>query len=190
MNMDMSERLVETPRVTLVLAATTLYEVDDTTGEVVGMADAPDDTAEVGEIAQFYHGRRTRVLAQKAALETERDMLLDSINASYGPLISEKENALKWLDMRFLDRLETFTKGMLGTGKERSFRMAGMLLGLRKAPAKLEITDVDAALRWAKAHCPAAVQVKESVLKSCIPLDGVVPDGAVLIPERDNFYIK
>ena len=67
--------------------------------------------------------------------------------------------------------------------------------GYRKAPAKLDVTDEDAALAWAKENMPEAVKVKESVLKTPlknhVEATSEVPPGCEYHPGgQDTFYVQ
>lgn len=75
-----------------------------------------------------------------------------------------------------------------GVGGDKATRV-----GFKDVPDRFEIEDEPAALAWAKANCPDAVKVKESVLVTPlfahVKATGELPDGCKLVAgTKDVFY--
>jgi phage host-nuclease inhibitor protein Gam len=78
-------------------------------------------------------------------------------------------------------------------GKKRSINLPDGVAGYRKQPDKVDITDEAAALAWAREHCPEAVKVVESVLKTPLKAwiedNGELPPGVDMSTGDEKFYI-
>lgn len=90
--------------------------------------------------------------------------------------------------------LRPFVTEELKGKKSRHVTFPAGEAGFRKSPDRLDITDEAVALMWAKANCPEAVKVTETVqktpLKKRIESTGEMPDGVKLVPGEERFYIK
>lgn len=107
--------------------------------------------------------------------------------------IREAQRNLERMEYLFKWALEEWAKENLDYGK-KSVKLPSATLQFRTVPDKLEIEDEEKALKWATLNLPDAVSVKEYLLldplKEFMTVQGVVPDGARVIPEHDSFSIK
>ena len=75
----------------------------------------------------------------------------------------------------------------------KSINLPAGLVGRRTRPSKLDVTDQDRALAWARTHCPDAIQTQEKLTMSALNAHfadtGELPDGTTLADAEDVFYI-
>lgn len=107
---------------------------------------------------------------------------------------SERQEA--FLLRRFGLELEAWTRAQIAMqyGNRRSIDLPAGRLGVRQEPPKLVVMDQEKLLRGCRTHLPAAIQVKEDLLKTEIhqhmKSSGEIPDGAELGGGQDRFYFK
>jgi hypothetical protein len=97
---------------------------------------------------------------------------------------------------RYGGQLETWLREELARrgGRSRSIPLPAGRIGLRRSQPRLQIIDPSAAMDWARAHCPTAIRLSESLIKT--PLNehlhqtGELPAGTNLQPERDDLYVS
>jgi len=97
---------------------------------------------------------------------------------------------------RFGNELDGWIRSQLAAegGKRESVGLPAGTVGYRVVPAKLILDDKNAAIEWAKLHCPHAVVTSNRLLRQ--PLNehlaqtGELPPGVRLDPEHSRFYIK
>lgn len=106
--------------------------------------------------------------AAKLALETR----LLAIHENLGRLILEQERRREWLERRFGDELAAFAQTQL-RGRARTWTTPYGSVAFRKTVARVEITDMAAAVAWAKregllwhvAETVKVAELKEAVLR-------------------------
>jgi len=180
--------------ITLLLSGNLLIHVDGN-GEVIGMPDAPEESAQIFEIAAYYGPRKQRFEGKIAGLEAEKAFHLKRIADHYDPQIKQQKSGLAWLEARFREPLRQWALQNL-LGKARKTTQIGLLtLSFRKTTEKLEIVDEATAVQWAKLTCPDAVKVKESLLVSLVPAElretlKEDSSGLRVVPPSDVFTVK
>ena len=78
--------------------------------------------------------------------------------------------------------------------KAKSLNLPAGVIGFRRTGPTLSIADMPAALSWAKASCPSAIVVKETLLvtalKDHLRATGEIPDGVAVIPQKESFFAR
>lgn len=126
-------------------------------------------------LPDWYTKRLAEWAAQEALLERQHLRRLAQLRA-------DRASFQRW----WRERVEDCVRADAAARKRRSVDYAYGRLGWRRKPAKREVTDEQQALCWAHEHCPKAVKVSESILKSQLP-EGDVP-GTKIVPAHDSFY--
>lgn len=176
--------------------------LNETTGEVVGVEDAPlaaiADQATAEHVIAWLGPRRAAAQARLAGLEAEKTAWIERINAVYDGRIRRERSLLGWYATRYHDLLRYYADVML-TGQKGRTVVAGLLrLSFRRKPRKIEVADSETAVVWAQSNCPDAVKVTTSVLPSKIPDDlwetiHAATEGASglrLVPPSDVFKVE
>ena len=100
----------------------------------------------------------------------------------------------EWFLQRFGPELESWTATQIAGGRRKSVALPAGVAGFRMQPAKLVVRDEAAAMTWARKNAPAAVVTTERLSKSALNEHlakvGEVPDGAVVEPAHDSFFIR
>jgi hypothetical protein len=104
-----------------------------------------------------------------------------AIKARYDLLLRQQERELKrttskeqWLMTTYENQLGRYAESALPRKADGTYRIKTLSLpwgdiAVRDSKAKLSVDSEEAAVFWAREHCPGAVKVKESVLVSLIP---------------------
>lgn len=185
---------------------TTYYDAEDGTFAVFDLAtgdvlstDEPEGTADAVTLANWMSERIVGVEAKRAGLIAERQVHLDRVAAAYDGRITRPDNYLRHVRTYppYVESLRTWAAAALGTGKRRSVTVGLLTLAFKRHAARIEVTDKDAALDWARSFAPDAVQTKEAFLVSKLggwrdtwASDGVAPAGFAVIPAGEGFEIK
>lgn len=114
-------------------------------------------------LGDWYTQQLTRIDAEEAAIKTQHEARLAEVQA--------RRKALKW---RWGEELKEHVRGLLAGAKKKSVNFAYGKVGFRKA-SHVIVEDEESALRWARRHCPAAVKLRHSLLKSQLPDNQDVP---------------
>ena len=185
------------------------YLVDDQTGEVMGVAEldaiAPDEEggAVVTQAPFEINGKAAAEwvlkLMQQAeveilTIETRKQAQLDATMANFEKQIAPLRAELSFLNLRFGTELEGWAKRDLEGQKRRSIATDWGVVGLRKNPSSIKVSDPEGALAWVTEHVPTAVKiVPETRTVSITNLKGMedmLPETCfdVTLP-YDKFYI-
>lgn len=144
------------------------FIVDPVSGEIAGLSEiSPNE--DLKSQTEKYLERRARVNARAEGLRREMDVLIAGVRERFETMIREQESRIKWLDHVFGPGAQAFAAERLSGGKAKSLKLPWGTIGFRAKPERFAVLQPDAALEWAKANLPGAVQVKESVLVSEIP---------------------
>ncbi len=111
-------------------------------------------------------------------------------NAERMARAEEREaEALEW---RYTGALQHFLEAQTAGGKRKSIRLFHGVIGYRTRPAGVQVTDLGAALAWAKDNLPAAVveALDRKVLSDRLTATGEALPFAALAPAEETFYIK
>jgi len=148
--------------------AVNMVTIDESTGEVLSVDGAPDDTADIEEIINWVGGRRAFAQAKAEGLKVERDLLLKRINDQYNPQINYYSRFADWTIMRYFNQLREFAARALVGKKTKTLKFNMLVLKFGVTRAKTEILEgqEDEALAYVKTMCPEAIAVKENILKT------------------------
>lgn len=156
----------------IVLDEESMALVDMRTGEILGYRETPPESVDDVKLAEWVGERRTYHQGRVAALEAEKQVWIDKINARFDSSIKRHRGAITWFDKTYYGFLFELAKRMIGDGKKRSVSVGLLLLKLRKTSAKTEIVDEAKALAWLKiAGLNDAIKTVESILVSKLPED-------------------
>lgn len=141
------------------------YKIDAETGEVVeyvgvqeGFEVNSNESFEwVMEKIQSEQSDIAALNARKAALVANIDKMIRNHQ--------QRENSLIF---RFENELVHYAKENLPKGK-KTFTCPYGSVSFRASAEKLEVTNDELALSWAKDHCPEAIKVTEKFLISQVP---------------------
>lgn len=64
----------------------------------------------------------------------------------------------------------------------KSLNLPAGLVGRRTRPSKLDVTEPDLALAWARTHCPDAIQTQEKLSKSALNQPSATPANFLTAP--------
>lgn len=165
------------------------WVIDLSTGEILRHVQACDEFhVEDMASAEWVLERMAEVDGDILGLEAR----LAAITDQMGAMVRDRKNRREWLDRRFGAELEHFAAGELLGAKTRTLKTPYGSLSFRTSPGSIKVVNEEGALEWAKAHCPEAVKVKESVLVT--PLKGQEEMLPVAFFEvegpKDRFYVK
>ena len=102
------------------------------------------------------------------------------------------ERSIDWFQSQLRQLVPVDAQAFEGAYGQRSRRLPFGSFGYKKHPPKVEITDDERALAWAKAN-GCEIKVKETVSKTVLRAEleaGKVGDGFELITSYDEFYVK
>lgn len=163
------------------------YLVDDETGEVQGLAETPGFKVTDLSGAEWVLEKMAQEDAGILALTARRNALTANLDA----MIREHQNRREWLGMRFGHELESFAEGELAGKKTRTLPTAFGKLYFRRIPGSIIVIDKDAALAWASAEAPDAVQIETRLLVSALKgREETLPAAFEVLPPADRFYIE
>jgi phage host-nuclease inhibitor protein Gam len=119
------------------------YLVDESTGEIVGMAEPIDEAADRKALVEAYLERRARAEAKRKALQHEMNLLIAGICERFETQIREQERKVVWLDGRFRDQARQFAMEELAySGKAgKSLKTAWGTLSFRKSRESTKVLD-------------------------------------------------
>jgi len=102
------------------------------------------------------------------------------------------ERSIEWFQSQLRQLVPIDAQAFEASYGQRTRRLPFGTFGYKKHPPKVEITDEERALAWAKAN-GCEIKVKETVSKTALRAEleaGKVGDGFELITSYDEFYIK
>lgn len=137
-----------------------------------------------------------RRLAVLAALERQIEQNTEVARRRIEMIRSwmETENAALQRRADFLrSLLEQAARAYPYPPKVKSRRLPNGTIGSRTVPARLEVVDEEAALRWAEEHgFDGAIRksVRITPLREYWQSTGIVPEGCQEAPAEERFYVK
>ncbi len=133
-----------------------------------------------------------RVLRRRGNILAE----IERIKTCSAAMIAQLESKLNGIEYVYGPAIESITRHMLAGRKERSIKTAFGVVGFRKVPENIDITDENA-LKDAieKGYQPKdMVKLVVSIVKSAVvshfKKTGEIPPGCEVKAEMDKFYIK
>jgi hypothetical protein len=136
---------------------------------------------EDGEIVR--HISQPFAVVDRNSAEWVMERLMEADAAIYGDLarlaavtehiqsrIKEQSRRRDWLRARFASELEQYAAGQLCGQKARTLVLDHGKIAFRKTPGSTTVTDMTAAVEWAKQNAPDALKITETVLVT--PLKG------------------
>lgn len=150
----------------------TIVTFDTRTGEVLEVAEAPDDTAALEDVLNWVGGRRAYALAKAHGLETERDELLEKIRKQFDPKINKLNRFADWTIMHYLSALKEYARRALTGNKSKTLKLGLLTLKFGSTRARVDILENQEAeaLAYVKGLFLEAVAVKESIAKKTLRL--------------------
>lgn len=145
--------------------------IDRETGDVVGeVGEIPLD-ANIEEQLEFYGQACTETEARLAALQTEFNTIVQSLEHRFGPQMREQERRLAWLDFTFAERAQQYGKEKVALQKKaKSVKLKWLTLGFESEREKLEVLDHDEAFKYAvKENLLETVKVTFDLSKTASP---------------------
>lgn len=155
-------------------------------------------------------GEEDALAVLRAIAETRSKAV--AVKARYDLLLRQQERELKritskeqWLMSTYENQLGRYAESALPRKADGTYRVKTLSLpwgdiAVRESKAKIAIDSEEAAVFWAKEHCPNAVKVKESVLVSLIPEEVkqemmeepglAILHGLSVIPAETKYVIK
>jgi hypothetical protein len=131
-------------------------------GEIVGLAERPGEFHVADQAsAEWVLDKMAKHDAEIAALEMRLKALQQNLQRMQGQEIRGRS----FLEYRFGGELIEFARRNL-KGRCKTWTCAYGSVAFKKQPRGVEVLDEEAAIKWAKVVCPAAVQVKEKLLIS------------------------
>lgn len=173
------------------------YLIDASTGEVVGES-APHDDGRyrllsdgtrclTDEAAEATLERWQAEAAKLAGLKARRAAIIANLDA----MEKVVQRRLDWLEASNLSDLDAWCRHRTAGGKSRSVRTPYGTVGLRKLPARVEITDQEAAIAWAEANDPERVVVSKRLLSAGLAKREDLPTEAFnVVPPSERCYVK
>lgn len=161
------------------------YKINSEMGEVLGLAE-PFQVTDV-KSAEWVMQKMHEAEAQAKAYEAQAADII----ANLCKLTKFHRSKAEWLKTCYGSQIEEVAKANLPKGKKTWSSLFGSVAFRTTAP-RFEIIDEQGAIAWAKACCPEAVKVKESLLVSKIPYDDVlIPENYIAyVPEGESVTIK
>jgi hypothetical protein len=141
------------------------YLIDPETGEVMGHAEEKP-AFRVNDLpsCEWVLEKMQACDADIASLEMRRRAICANIDSQVAALRKRRQ----WLDMRFLSDLRAFAAEALLGSKSKTLTTPFGRLSFRRTPARIVVTDGDAAIAWAEREVPEAVKTVKSVLVSAL----------------------
>ena len=121
----------------------------------------------MGQAWRMVHTRRVRYMVERA--------MIDLAGNPVGPSLEQAARAYPY------------------PPKVKSRRLPNGTIGSRTVPARLEVVDEEAALRWAEEHgFDGAIRksVRVTPLREYWQSTGIVPDGCQEVPAEERFYVN
>lgn len=173
------------------------FLVDFATGEVVGETEPHDDGRyrQIGngtwvltdEAAEATLERWQAEAAKLAGLRARRAAIITNLDA----MEKVVQRRLDWLEASNLSDLDAWCRHRTAGGKSRSVRTPYGTVGLRKLPARVEITDHEAAIAWAEANDPDRVVVTKRLHSAGLATREDLPaDAFTVVPPSDRCYVR
>jgi hypothetical protein len=183
----------------------TMATINEETGEVISVEDAPDSTRDINEIAKWLGEKLTWSAARITGLTAEKKVWIDVINKRYDPKINRTTRYQAFLTKLYTPIFETFARGLIfgdGTKKSKSKTLVMGLLSMNFTTTRAR-TDVvkqdeaiallrsEAALRKEEGDLAAAerlkgaIKVTRTLLKSALPTDLTIQ----LEPDEMEFFL-
>ena len=135
-------------------------------------------------------GKRQAMIEQNDAVAKERILQMEDWRQGEN---AKLERAIEWFRYEVKKLLPMDAKSFQQAYGKKSRTLPFGTVGYKKHPAKIEITDADRALLWAKAH-NLPVTVKESVSKTVLKeaVENITdnPDGFGVLPGHDEFFVR
>ena len=134
-----------------------------------------------------------------AAIQLRRDTAR-RIREQAEQMAAQAERAAAWIEERFKQQLEGFTRSRL-TGKAKGIKLITgqggnepTVMGFRTSPTRLKIVDQEQAV----ANAPSAEFIRTKVTNEPIAdkfkehwlTTGEIPAGCEVVPKQEVFYIK
>lgn len=143
------------------------YLVDAGTGEILNHVETAGRFAVWDQSSAEWVLEKVQILdAEAAALQARKKTIIRNLDS----MLADVERRRKWWALRFSDELQAWTERELAGKKSRTIKTPFGRLFFKKQPRKLEVTDPDRLLEWAKTVARDAVkQGKEHVNVSEIP---------------------
>jgi hypothetical protein len=160
-----------------------VYDVE--TGEVVGLASAPDRfTVDSPESADWALQRRSEVEAEVAKIDAQLRAVTENLKAKRNAALRR----LSYWEYRFGPALVAFARSQLA-GKSRTWQGAWGKVAFRKTPASHAIVDMAAAVEWMGVWAPGRVKVARSVAVRDVLAVKAEVEGANQEEERLPFVV-
>lgn len=173
------------------------YLIDASTGEVVGES-APHDDGRyrllsdgtrclTDDAAEATLERWQAEAAKLAGLKARRAAIITNLDA----MEKVVQRRLDWLEASNLSDLDAWCRHRTAGGKSRSVRTPYGTVGLRKLPARVEITDQEAAIAWAEANDPDRVVITKRLHSAGLATREDLPaDAFKVVPPSDRCYVR
>jgi len=149
------------------------YICDAETGEVLGLAEEPEQfRVQDEDSCNWVLKLMLNAEAELIAIDNSPEVLAaDAVLRNAAEIRKKKQKKLDWLHKRFDAELGEFAKQQLEGKKERTFKTILGSIALRVVRGGLRVADELAAIRWAYMAAPEAVKVTEKFLISEVPAD-------------------
>lgn len=184
-----------------------VYEVADIKAEQdkVRLEMEQDEEPEVTGLVRIPYNFAVRT-EQDAALVVGaiqlRRSTAERIRAQAEAMATQAERSAEWLERQFSYQLEQYAKEHI-SGKTRSITLLTgqsdkpARIGFRKQSSRLQITDHEKAVAWAKENnlndCVKTTVIEKTVAAGFIQHfqnTGEVPPGCQITEEQEKFYIS
>jgi hypothetical protein len=149
--LDGEEGLVSDSGELIVVDDETMTLINTDTGEVVGVADSPDESKPAIEIAEWLGERRDWHRGKLAGLQAERQVHLDKIAEVYDSRINRHTRSIAWLELQYASMLLKLAKKLIGNATKRSIAVGTLILKLRTTKPSVDVQDNDKAVGYLKA---------------------------------------
>jgi hypothetical protein len=141
------------------------FVIDPETGEVIRHIGQPFAVVDRNS-AEWVLAKLMDADAAIFAEQTRLAVVTENIQARIKGYARRRD----WLRARFAGELEQYATGQIAGQKARTLTLDHGKISFRKTPGGTAVTDMAAAVIWAKANAPEAVKVTETVLVT--PLKG------------------
>jgi hypothetical protein len=172
----------------------TMAEIDEETGEVVSVTDAPPATGDLIGIASWLGEKLTWIAGKIAGMTAERQVWLDKIASQYDPRIKHYQRLEKYLVASYLPIFETYARGIVfPEGKKprsKTVKLGLLKMNFTTTRARTDVLKQDEAIELLRAEIAArkaegdaetaerlkaAIKISRTLLKSAIPTDIRIP---------------
>lgn len=140
------------------------YKIDPETGEVLEFNAPPEFQVNDVEAFEWVMQKWQHEESEIVALEARKQAIIDNIDA----MVRTHKQKVQSLKFRFENELAEFARNNMPKSK-KTFTTPYGSVAFRSTPEKLEATNEELALAWAKQHCEQAVKVTEKFLISMVP---------------------